>query len=254
MSRSLVAIAVSCAMTGCAAVEPPAPVEPDVPAVMEPPPTVAPTWFPEPVVQWEQTNVRANGRYRVGDRSYSTWGKVDYYVAEGNASWRDERFDERIALSGVAFDNDALTAAHRYLPIPSFLRVTNLANGVATVVRVTDRGPFRSDDLLDVSRATAERLGFGEVLARPVRVELVLDPGDRYVLETNYVYGRDAAMAVVSRLVELKLGHLTTMIIPHQYENRYRVKIGDFASIADANHVSEWLMKQMQIDSSVIKE
>ncbi|MCY4130143.1 MAG: septal ring lytic transglycosylase RlpA family protein [Gammaproteobacteria bacterium] len=253
MSKSLLATMLCTAMVACASLNPPVEIIEVVP-VEEPPPTAEPIWYPEPVVQWGNLNLRANGRYQVGELSYTTWRQLDYYVAEGHASWRDERFDERLALSGVAFENDALTAAHRYLPIPSFLRVTNLVNGEATIVRVTDRGPFRSDELLDISRATAQRLGFGDVGSRPVRIELVTEPSERFVLETNYVYGRDAAVSVVSRLVELNLGHLSTTIIPHQYENRYRVKIGDFASIPDANHVANWLSTNLQIGSSLIKE
>ena len=253
MRRSLLVVLTCLATAGCASLNPPVDVVEVVP-VEEPPPTVDPVWYPEPVVQWGNLNLRANGRYQVGQRSYITWNQLDYYEATGQASWRDERFDERLALSGVKFENDALTAAHRYLPIPSFLRVTNLANGETTIVRVTDRGPFRSDELLDVSRATAERLGFGDVVTRPVRIELVTEPSDSYVLETNYVYGRDAAVSVVSRLVELNLGHLSTTIIPHQYENRYRVKISDFASVSDANHVADWLSTNLQIGSSLIKE
>lgn len=253
MSKSLLAIVPFIAMLGCAFVNPPVEIVEVVP-VQAPPPTAEPVWYPEPVVQWGNLNLRANGRYHVGERSFSTWRSLDYYEAEGRASWRDERFDGRLTLSGVAFENDALTAAHRYLPIPSFLRVTNLANGEATIVRVTDRGPFRSNELLDVSRATAQRLGFGDVVARPVRIELVTEPSERFVLETNYVYGRDTAVSLVSRLVELNLGHLSTTIIPHQYENRYRVKIGVFASIPDANHVANWLSTNLQIGSSLIKE
>ena len=252
MSKSLLASVACCALVGCGTVDPPVPVVVEI--VEEPPPTAEPIWYPEPVVQWANLNLRGNGRYQVGKQSYSTWRQLDYYVAEGHASWRDDRFDDRIALSGVKFENDALTAAHRYLPIPSFLRVTNLANGEATTVRVTDRGPFRSDELLDISRATAQRLGFGNVDSRPVLVELVTEPSDRFILETNYVYGRDAAMSLVSRLVELNLGHLNTTIIPHQYENRYRVKIGEFASVSDANHVAQWLSTNLQIGSSLITE
>ena len=252
MRTSLLVVVACVALAGCGSIDPPVNVV-EVVVVEEPPPTADPVWYPEPVVRWERLNLRGNGRYQVGQQSYSTWSQLDYYEATGLASWRDERFDERLALSGVRYENDALTAAHRYLPIPSFLRVTNLANGEATIVRVTDRGPFRSDDLLDVSRATAERLGFGDVVTRPVRIELVTEPSDSYVLETNYVYGRDAAVSVVSRLVDLNLGHLRTTIIPHQYENRYRVKISDFASVSDANHVADWLSTNLQIGSSLLR-
>ena len=241
------------ATVGCGSLDPPIDVIEVIP-VVEPPPTAEPVWYPEPVVQWKRLNLRANGRYHVGEQSYNTWAQLDEYVAIGHASWRDERFDARMTLSGAAFKNDALTAAHRHLPIPSFLRVTNLANGEAAIVQVTDRGPFRSNELIDVSRATALRLGFGDVVTRPVLIELVKEPSERYVLETNYVYGRDAAVSVVSRLVGLNLGHLSTTIIPHQYENRYRVKIGEFASLYDANHVADWLSTNLQIGSSLIKE
>ena len=211
-------------------------------------------WYPEPVVQWANLSVRGNGRYFVDERTYSTWRRVDAYIAEGEATWRDDRFDERIALNGLVFENDALTVAHRHLPIPSYVRITNLANGVSTVARVTDRGPFRSDELVDVSRATALRLGFGDVRSRPVRIELITEPSESYVLETNYVYGRDAAVAVVSHLVGLNLGHLHTTIIPHQYENRFRVRVGDFTSITDAKHVADWLATNKQIESSILRE
>ncbi len=253
MRKSLLAIITCGVLTGCGSQNPPVIVV-ESPPVIEPPPTAEPVWYPEPVVQWTNLNSRGNGRYQVGDQSYSTWRQIDHYVAEGEASWRDERFDERMSLNGMPFENDALTVAHRYLPIPSFLRVTNLVNGENTIVRVTDRGPFRSSELIDVSRATAKRLGFGDVVSRPVRVELVTEPSEKYVLETNYVYGRDAAVSLVSQLIKLNLGHLRTMIIPHQYENRYRVKIGDFASLDDANHVANWLSTNLQIGSSLLRE
>ncbi len=213
-----------------------------------------PMWFPEPVVQKENTRLRGNGRYRVGDRFFKSWRGVDQYIAEGLATWRDGAFDTWEAASGELFANEALTAAHRYLPIPSYVRVTNLSNGEQTVVRVTDRGPFRSDRLIDLSKAAALRLGFGGAESRPVRIELITTNGPRYVLETNYVYGKDAVMAIMSRLAEIELGHLSTQVMPHQYENRFRVRIGDFGSLADANYLANWLLANLQLKSSLLKE
>lgn len=217
-------------------------------------PSVRPEWRPEPALEPTVPSYRGNGPYRIGETRYLVWESVDDYIAEGRASWRDSRFDGRNTVTGRAFENDALTAAHRYLPIPSYLKITNLANGEQAIVMVTDRGPFRSDGIVDLSRGAALRLGFGNVTSRPVRIELVKVTGSKYALETNYVYGRDAALDIVERLRELELGHLDVIVIPHQYENRFRVKIGAFATIKDANYVSEWLASNVQLRSSILQE
>lgn len=218
------------------------------------PPTVRPEWRPEPALEPIVLSLRGNGSYRVGAATYHVWRRIGAYVAEGRANWRNTRFDEHQTITGEKFENDALTAAHRFLPIPSYLRVTNLVNGEQAIVKVTDRGPFRSNEVVDLSRGAAKRLGFGNVDSRPVRIELVNQTGTRYALETNYVYGRDAALGIVERLRNLELGHLDVVVIPHQYENRFRVKIGMFASIDDANYVAKWLASNAEVRSSVLQE
>lgn len=82
------------------------------------------------------------------------------YEQTGVASWYGADFQGQATASGEAFDQDALTAAHPTLPIPSLVQVTNLENGREVIVRVNDRGPFTGDRVLDVSRAAANALGF----------------------------------------------------------------------------------------------
>ena len=84
------------------------------------------------------------------------------YEQTGVASWYGADFQGQATASGEAFDQDALTAAHPTLPIPSLVQVTNLENGRELIVRVNDRGPFTGDRVLDVSRAAATALGFTE--------------------------------------------------------------------------------------------
>jgi rare lipoprotein A len=92
-------------------------------------------------------------------------------VRVGVASYYGSEFEGRTTASGERYDPGRLTAAHRSLPFGTRLRVYNLENGRSVVVRVNDRGPRRSDRLLDVSYRAAERLGFsGAGLAR-VRIE-----------------------------------------------------------------------------------
>lgn len=94
----------------------------------------------------------------------------------GTASWYGGRFHGRRTASGEIFDASRLTAAHRSLPFGTRVRVTNLENGRRVVVRVNDRGPWRSGRIIDLSREAARSLGF---LARgTVSVRLqVLEPG-----------------------------------------------------------------------------
>lgn len=80
-------------------------------------------------------------------------------IGRGGASYYATKFQGRRTASGEAFDNGALTAAHRSLPFGSKVRVTNPANGKSVVVRINDRGPFHGSRVLDMSRAAAEQLG-----------------------------------------------------------------------------------------------
>jgi rare lipoprotein A len=98
------------------------------------------------------------------------------YMEEGNASWYGVPFNGRRASNGEIYDMYKLTAAHRTLPFETMVRVTNLNNGKSTTVRITDRGPFVDNRIIDLSLAAAreiESIGPGVV---PVRVE-VLTPG-----------------------------------------------------------------------------
>lgn len=80
-------------------------------------------------------------------------------LGQGSASYYAAKFHGRRTASGEAFDNRAMTAAHRTLPFGTMVRVTNPATGASVVVRINDRGPFTRGRLIDVSRAAAERLG-----------------------------------------------------------------------------------------------
>jgi rare lipoprotein A len=121
---------------------------------------------------------KGGGYYRVGT-PYTIGGRTYYpaedphYRAEGVASWYGPDFHGRETANGEIFDMDSFSAAHTTLPLPSYVRVTNLSNGRSVIVRVNDRGPYHSDRVIDVSVRAATVLGFyGSGLA-PVRVEYV---------------------------------------------------------------------------------
>lgn len=91
----------------------------------------------------------------------------------GVASWYGEQFHGRQAANGEIFDMDALTAAHRTMPLGSIVRVLNLANGKYLHVRITDRGPYVNGRILDLSRAAAVQLGMEQEGTSHVQIEIV---------------------------------------------------------------------------------
>lgn len=126
------------------------------------------------------TSVASDGVYKVG-APYQIKG-VTYYPSEdyaydetGIASWYGPGFHEKLTGNGEIFDQNELTAAHRTLPMPSFVRVTNLDNGRSVVLRVNDRGPYAHSRILDVSRRGAQLLGFETAGTARVRVQILAD-------------------------------------------------------------------------------
>jgi len=119
-----------------------------------------------------------HGMYKVG-KPYEMNG-VWYYPAEdlnydetGIASWYGEDFRGKYTANGEVFDINGLTAAHRTLPMPSIVRVTNLENGRTLRVRVNDRGPFVRGRIIDLSRRAAQLLGFESPGTARVRVQIL---------------------------------------------------------------------------------
>lgn len=117
-----------------------------------------------------------NKDYVVFGQPYKVWNGIDSYQEEGTASWYGPGFHGLYTSNGELYNQEDISAAHKNLPLPSYLKVSNLDNGKAIVVRVNDRGPFHGDRILDLSHGAASQLGLvGPGTAR-VRVELVKVP------------------------------------------------------------------------------
>ena len=96
--------------------------------------------------------------YEVFGERYTVLDTASGYRERGVASWYGKKFHGRLTSNREPYDMYAMTAAHKSLPLPSYVRVTNLANDRSVVVRVNDRGPFVEGRILDVSRRAAEQL------------------------------------------------------------------------------------------------
>jgi rare lipoprotein A len=121
---------------------------------------------------------KGGGSYRVGKpyvvagRTYVPEENINYR-SDGTASWYGDDFHGRLTANGEIFDMHSISAAHPTLPLPSYVRVTNLSNRKSIVVRVNDRGPYAGNRVIDVSVKTAQLLGFHDNGLAQVRVEYV---------------------------------------------------------------------------------
>ncbi len=118
--------------------------------------------------------------YTVLGKTYTVLPDSKGFVEQGIASWYGNKFHGRKTSNGEIYSMYGMTAAHKNLPIPSYVRVTNLDNGRQVVVRVNDRGPFHEGRVIDLTYAAASKLGFVKLGTAPVRVEAV-GPGDQLV-------------------------------------------------------------------------
>ncbi len=146
--------------------------------------------------------------YKVGN-PYKINGKwyypaIDYdYDEIGMASWYGPGFHGKKTANGEIFNQNVISAAHRTLPLPSIVKVTNLDNGkVLSFVRVNDRGPFARNRIIDLSKEAAKQLGFVNKGVAKVRVEILEDESRKFVNEL--VKSNKNAKAAVVQEVEKK--------------------------------------------------
>lgn len=125
----------------------------------------------------ERLHPFANRTYVALGQTYTPETKIKSYQKEGMASWYGKRFHGRKTASGEIYDMYGMTAAHPTLPIPSYVRVTSLANGKSVIVRVNDRGPFSKNRLIDLSYVAAHKLEYIGAGSTLVRVETI-DPAE----------------------------------------------------------------------------
>jgi rare lipoprotein A len=129
--------------------------------------------IPDAVPRWEPIS-RGNARpYEVLGRRYVPFTTHRPYRERGIASWYGKKFHGNLTANGERYDMFAMSAAHPTLPLPSYVRVTHVANGRSVVVRVNDRGPFHAGRIIDLSYAAAHRLdligrGSGEVIVEAI--------------------------------------------------------------------------------------
>ena len=215
--------------------------------------------------------------YTVMGRNYVPMTAVAPYRARGVASWYGRRYHGKLTATGDAYDMYGMSAAHPTLPLPSYVRVTSIANGKSVVVRVNDRGPFIDSRLIDLSYTAAHKLGIIAGGSAMVEVEAIV-PGvvatvaaapvaaaspatDRQIPIATEVSGvhvqlaafgsRENADAYASRL-RGDLTWLDGQLQVQARDNLFRVLAGPYASVAEARQNADKISQALGITPLVV--
>lgn len=194
-------------------------------------------------------------RYRVMSIEQS-----DDFLETGMASWYGTKFHGGLTSTREPYDMYAMTAAHKTLPLPSYVQVTNLENGRVAIVRVNDRGPFHDGRVIDLSYAAASRLGVVNAGIARVEVKLIAGPIASKATDNVYVQAgaftdQDNAARLVSRLETEDIeGDIRTREIVRRNKTIFRVHVGPFPSRAAAHDVAQHLLRMGLTESMIVTE
>ena len=193
--------------------------------------------------------------YKINGKTYHPLAHAGGFVQKGLASWYGKKFHGRKTANGETYNMYAMTAAHKTLPINTWVQVTNLNNGKQIVVRINDRGPFVRNRIIDLSRTGAQKLGVLGPGTAPVKVVALgkndggkskkYTPVDYWKGDFTVQVGAFSIPANASRY-RAKLSarydnaHITTY---KDYRGTfYRVRVGKFTQLEDAENFSRKLM------------
>ncbi len=171
-------------------------------------------------------------------KSYVVFGKRYYtlrssknYEAVGIASWYGTKFNSRYTSSGERYDMLGMTAAHKTLPLPTYVEVTNLKNQRSIIVKVNDRGPFESNRLIDLSYVAAKKLGMLGHGTTRVRIKAI-DP---------YTFGRDTGFYVASRHLKAPSSSSKSLFQANNSGKDIYLQVGAFRSRLNAEKYKQHL-------------
>lgn len=194
--------------------------------------TVAPALYPVT----RSNHVSADTQSSAGNPStYSLQGKKykvlpfsHGYAEKGIASWYGDDFHGKKTSNGEVYDMYGMTAAHKTLPIPSYVKVTNLKNNRSIIVRINDRGPYYEDRIIDLSYAAAQRLGVHRPGTEKVKVEAIKMTGtsDHIYLQLGVFDNPNNAQKLQEKVASNYLPQPQIKQIMHEGRVVYKVQIG----------------------------
>ncbi len=189
-------------------------------------------------VKYEPYSRIGNSDYTVNNVFYEVWNDIEDYQEIGLASWYGPGFHGEKTSNGEVYDQKAISAAHKNLPLPSYVKVTNLENNKSIVVRVNDRGPFHDGRIIDLSEGAAAMLDVIKNGTAKVKLELIKVPepanaqylkdkiNSRYI---QVVASNDADKAnEIANDLRSKLGKNRSEVFVKNYTGLYKVYLGPY--------------------------
>jgi rare lipoprotein A len=206
--------------------------------------------IPNAVPKKEPLHSRTNRPYKALGETYRPMTSYQPYKERGIASWYGKRFNGKKTSNGEIYDMYSMTAAHTILPLPSYAKVTNPANGRWVIVRVNDRGPFKHSRIIDLSYAAANKLGYVNKGSTLVEVEAIdPDKADSYASNKLTEAKTVAAAEVVQQPAALPAEQVTSNNNNNDIVNGFYVQAGAFKNEANADNLITKL-QSLDIDQS----
>lgn len=204
-----------------------------------------PTSFKKIVPKKEPLSRYGNpSTYQVDGRRYDVMTSSTGYRTRGLASWYGTKFHDRRTSSGEYYDMYALTAAHKTLPLPTYVRVKNLSNGRSAIIKVNDRGPFHKGRVIDLSYGSAVKLGLFPKGTAPVEIEALSIKGKQHTAQYYLQAGAFQSEAFAQAL-RTKLSKVTpSTVFVEKAREHYLVKVGPFATKQMTEGLKAVLQKQ----------
>lgn len=192
----------------------------------------------ETIPQYEPYSLGGNKNYTVRGQRYQIIKNVEGFKQQGQASWYGKKFHGHQTSNGEVYDMYSMTAAHKELPLPSYVKVTNKDNGKSTIVRVNDRGPFHPGRIIDLSFAAATKLDVIKTGTANVAIEVITvkRPTEEVKIQALPQYQIQVASSQHQDRVETlaqDLGHkLSVASSVNSNKEIYRVILGPFDDYA----------------------
>ena len=197
----------------------------------------------DPVPQAERLSPGGNKPYNLFGRSYSPLIHSTDHKEAGIASWYGNKFHGHLTSNGETYNMFAMSAAHKTLPLPSYVRDTNLDNNKTAIVRVNDRGPFHRDRIIDLSYSAAHKLGMLQQGTARVQVELLQSPAMYAASEVASCFIQVVASADSQRLNQLQQQLQRERALPSEIKpgsGIFRLLVGPTSSKQQAQ---QWLQQ-----------
>tara|TARA_B100000795_G_scaffold269553_1_gene259296 strand:- start:556 stop:1407 length:852 start_codon:yes stop_codon:yes gene_type:complete len=227
--------------------------------------------IPNAKPKYEALSKRANRPYIAFDKKYVPMQKIIPFKEEGYASWYGKRYHGRKTSIGETYDMYQMTGAHKTLPLPCYIKVTNLKNKRSVIIRVNDRGPFIDERIVDLSYAAAHRLEIIENGSELVKIEMV-NPSSvetkieefrenspisstikSFYIQAGAFSNEDNASYLINKLSKIKFKNLLN-IKKLNKNSLHLVTIGPYANKNAAKEALKNITKKIQLNSFIISE